>query len=107
MASGTASGQAMPGRSLWLDQALAPEQALPLALESSGALGVDLEQEKEREIYKHTWLSPDFPQTGKMPEPLREFQPMSPPSPGDLPRLSVPLTFLSCLGGLKMLQVYP
>lgn len=59
----------MPGQGLWLDQALAPEQALPLALESSGILVVDLEQEKE--IYSHTWLSRDFPQTGKMPAPLR------------------------------------
>lgn len=45
MSSGTASGQAKPGGSLCLEQALAPEQALPLGLESSGALGVDLEQE--------------------------------------------------------------
>lgn len=53
MASGTASGQARPGRGLSLDQAVAPEQALPLALESSGAPGVDLEQEKERDLLTH------------------------------------------------------
>lgn len=105
MSSGTASGQAKPGGSLCLEQALAPEQALPLGLESSGALGVDLEQEKEREIYSHTWLSREFAQAGMMPAPLREVQPMSLPSLGDLPRLSVPLTFLSCLGGLKMPQL--
>lgn len=54
MASGTAASQARPGRGDSLDQARASEQALPLALEGSGALEVGLEQEKETD--SHTGL---------------------------------------------------
>lgn len=87
--SGTASCQARPGRGLWLDQALAPEQTLPLALECSGALEVDLEQEKWTDSHTDLTLRA-LPKTGKMPLPIRALWPVNLPAPDHLLRKRSP-----------------
>lgn len=65
-----------------LGGALAPQQALPLALESPRALEVVGEQDKE------TGSTHAFPKTGKVPLSfpcVREFRPKNFPSPAHLP----------------------
>lgn len=68
-----------------LDQALAPLQALPLALESSGALEVVVEQEKQKGLCTYLAFTA-FPKTGKVSLPVRELQAMK-NSLDHLPRL--------------------
>lgn len=47
--SGGASGLARWGWGLWLKQAMAPEQGLPLALQYCGAAEVDLGRKKRQQ----------------------------------------------------------